>query len=124
MAENLASTPVGPAELPLSCRLHDDRLLIEVAGDVDLLTSVQLREYFIDALAAHRSKIVVVDLSRVTFIDSAGLSLLLEARKQLATESRALHVILAAGHQPERILKITRFDSVLNFAYALDEITD
>jgi anti-anti-sigma factor len=120
----MAETAVNPAEFPLSYRLLHDKLLIEVAGDVDLLTSVQLREYFIDALSAYRSKTVVMDLSRVRFIDSAGLSLLIEARKQLATESRTLHVILAAGHQPERILKMTRFDSFLNFAYALDEITD
>ena len=115
---------VDPALLSLNHRSTESSLLIEVAGDVDLYTSLQLREYLIDAVTTYQNKAVVVDLTRVTFIDSSGLSLLIEARKQLALQSRTLRLLLAPGRQPEQILKLCHFDKVIDLTYALDEITD
>ena len=64
-----------------------------------------------------RDAAVIVDLSRVDFIDSAGLALLVEARKRLAPDGRSLHILLTAGRQPERVLKLGRFDTIMNLAY-------
>ena len=57
--------------------LRGDRLLI-VAGELDLATVPELAR-MLGALRA-RGHAVVLDLADVTFMDSSGLSLLLEAQ--------------------------------------------
>ena len=78
----------------------------------------QLRESLLAAVNNSDKSPVIVDLSRVDFIDSAGLALLVEARKRLSPEGRALNVLLTPGRQPERVLKLGRFDRILTFTYA------
>ena len=58
----------------------------------------------------------------VDFIDSAGLALLVEARKKLAPEGRVLNVLLTPSRQPERVLKLGRFDTIMNLAYSLNDL--
>ena len=65
---------------------------------------------------------VIVDLSRVDFIDSAGLALLVEARKKLSPEGRSLSILLTQGRQPERVLKLGRFDTIMTLAYTLNDL--
>ena len=65
---------------------------------------------------------VIVDLSHVDFIDSAGLALLVEARKKLSPEGRSLSVLLTPSRQPERVLKLGRFDTIMTLAYSLSDL--
>ena len=58
------------------------------------------------------------------FIDSAGLALLVGSAQEAAPESRALNVLLTPSRQPERVLKLGRFDTIMNLAYSLDDIAE
>lgn len=77
---------------PLStgvCVVGDGTVRVDAAGDLDMTCGNQLRDVVRQALAAHAPKRVVVDLSRITFLDSAGIGALVgvlkEAREQGAT---------------------------------------
>jgi anti-anti-sigma factor len=66
---------------------HDDASVLHLSGEVDLLTAPALRERLYDA-ALGSERMLVVDLSAVTFLDCAGLGPLLEARAYLGGRLR------------------------------------
>ena len=96
--------------------------MIEAVGEVDLTTAPQLKEALMAAVNGPEKSPIIVDLSKVDFIDSAGLALLVEARKKLAPEGRTLNVLLTPNRQPERVLKLGRFDTIMHLAYSLNDV--
>lgn len=109
------------ATLEVSSRTTGRGILVEAVGDVDLTTTPILHNCLMESVqatieateAAHLS----VDLRRVDFIDSAGLALLVAARKRLAPAMRSLQVLLTPGQQPERVLRLGRFDTIMALTY-------
>jgi anti-sigma B factor antagonist len=113
---------LNAAQLEVNTRSTDKGSLVEAVGEVDLTTAPQLREPLMEAVVGTQKTTVIVDLSRVDFIDSAGLALLVEARKRLAPEGRTLNILLTPGRQPERVLKLGRFDTIMNLAYDFNDL--
>jgi len=98
--------------------------VIDVSGELDLTTVAMLRDPLLSLAAKSLSPHLIVDLSRVDFIDSAGLALLVEARKRLAADSRSLALVISPGRQPERVLRLVRFDTIMRLVYSLQDIPD
>ena len=98
--------------------------IIDVSGELDLTTVAMLRDPLLSLAAKSQSPHLIVDLSRVDFIDSAGLALLVEARKRLAADSRSLALVISPGRQPERVLRLVRFDTIMRLVYKLSDIPD
>ena len=113
---------MNAAQLVVSHRQEPLGTVIEAVGEVDLTTAAQLREALMAAVSDADKTGVIVDLSKVDFIDSAGLALLVEARKRLHPEGRDLSVLLTPGRQPERVLKLGRFDTIMKLAHSLSEL--
>ena len=113
---------MNAAQLTVTSQPTERGALIEAVGEVDLTTVLQLREPVLAAVNSLEKNPVIVDLSRVDFIDSAGLALLVEARKRLAPDARPLHILLTPGRQPERVLRLGRFDTIMNLSYTLEDI--
>ena len=88
-----------------------------MVGIADLHAVPVLRDALMGAaegtLSATPCRGLTVDLSRVDYIDSAGLSLLVAAAKALAPASGELRVRVAAGGQPDRALRLVRFDAIM-----------
>ncbi|MGI4790936.1 MAG: STAS domain-containing protein [Janthinobacterium lividum] len=114
---------MNAAQLVVSHRRETAGTVIEAVGEVDLTTAPQLREALLAAVGDAEKLSVIVDLSKVDFIDSAGLALLVEARKKLSPEGRTLSILLAPGRQPERVLKLGRFDTIMTLAHSLSEVS-
>jgi anti-anti-sigma factor len=95
--------------------------VLEVRGELDLTTVSMLREPLLSQVSSS-SKDVIVDVTHVDFIDSAGLALLVEARKRLVAENRLLYIVLTKGQQPERVLHLVRFDTIMKLIYHINEI--
>jgi len=92
-------------------------------GDVDLCTTPRLREVLEQSCSARGGAGPLgLDLREVGFIDSAGLALLVEIRKRFV-QTCQLALVIAAGSQPERVLKLGRFDTFLRVCYSPDEVT-
>jgi anti-anti-sigma factor len=81
-----------------------DAVVIGLAGDVDALTAPQLTEA-VSAALHERPHTVVVDLSRVDFLASAGLAALVESHRMAGPDSR-LHIV-ATGSATLRPLTMT-----------------
>jgi anti-sigma B factor antagonist len=77
--------------------LHDrGRIWIAARGEVDLFTAPDLKESLARALADSRRD-VVLDLCEVGFIDSTGLSLLLNTQRRLIRQNRRFMVVCPDG---------------------------
>lgn len=70
-----------------------DRTRVRLIGELDLASGARVR-WALPRLGGHR---LLVDLSRLTFIDAAGLSALLLARRELELAGRRLELEEARG---------------------------
>jgi anti-sigma B factor antagonist len=70
--------------------------VVEVAGELDILTVSKLIGRLDDAIRRRRGD-VVIDLSEAEFIDSMGLHALLNVQRRLVRQARALIVICPPG---------------------------
>jgi len=75
-------------------------------GEVDIATVGPFRVALADA-ARQSERGVLVDLSRVTFIDSTGLGALVDLHHRLRREMRRLAVIAPAGSAAAVLLDLT-----------------
>lgn len=92
----------GPAvELRLDTRNEGEWTVLDVGGEVDLSTAPTLRRR-IDALIHDGARRLVVDLERVGFLDSSGLSALVAAMKGM----REVGGELALTCRQESVLKL------------------
>jgi anti-sigma B factor antagonist len=87
-----------PLPLPLGLRALTVgyRTVLEVEGEIDIATAQQLEEVVAGHVAAGGGELWV-DLSRVEFMDSNGLHLLLRAQSDLVRQRRRLAVICPPG---------------------------
>ena len=85
---------------------EDGASVVHVVGEMDL-ASADLLESTLRTLTQRSHGRVVVDLSRVTFMDSAGLRVLVRARERMTARGRWL-VTRGATGQPRRLLDIGR----------------
>ena len=84
---------------------------VVIRGEIDICSSAQLREQLLSVIRGHGAR-VVLDLAEVTFIDCAGISTLLAARRQALLEGGSLRV-LRASPRVRRIISLTRLDPLL-----------
>lgn len=69
-------------QITIAVRADGPRSLIVVGGEVDMLTSPQLRATVLDQLGdAAGVQLVVLDLNAVTFLGTSGLAVLIEVRE-------------------------------------------
>lgn len=89
MSETSSNTvpPAEPAgdtddQIVLVVRRIGPNTVIEVGGEVDMLTSSQLRATVLDQLGESAGiELVVLDLDAVTFLGTSGLAVLIEVRE-------------------------------------------
>jgi anti-sigma B factor antagonist len=93
-------------------------VVISVRGDVDALTAPRLTEAILGALPEPPSA-VIVDLSDVDFLASAGMTALITANERTAPGVRFL--VVADGSGTSRPLKLMGLDRVLALYPSLDE---
>jgi anti-sigma B factor antagonist len=81
---------------------------VSVVGELDQGTAPELREALAEALGDPTLP-VLVDLSDCNFIDSTGLSLLVEAKRRLSEERRPFGVCCPDA-DVRRLLELTGID--------------
>jgi anti-sigma B factor antagonist len=69
-----------PDPLTLNSALHGDKATIVAQGEMDLSSRRQLQDE-LSRLVGEGASGIEIDMSQVTFIDSAGLGALLEVRR-------------------------------------------
>ncbi|MDA8354402.1 MAG: anti-sigma factor antagonist [Firmicutes bacterium] len=82
-----------------------------VSGEVDAYTAPQLREKLMPLCKENRE--IYLDLSRVDYMDSTGLGVLIGAYKQLRSGGGRL-VLTGMSPRLKRLMKITGLTEILD----------
>jgi anti-anti-sigma factor len=100
-----------------SCSRHVT--VVEVSGDIDLLTAPELANRIGQCLAEGTPLVVVVDLRGVDFVGASGLSVLLEAHWRAHAQRSTVRVV---ANTPAvcRALTVTELDRTLAVYPALE----
>ena len=77
------------------------RSVVSLRGEIDVYTAPRLRQALID-LVEQGSKDILVDMSRVDFLDSTGLGVLVGGLKRVKANDGSLEIVATS----DRILKI------------------
>ena len=102
-----------PGALELRSERNDDEQVIALAGELDLAGAQRVSQELRRAEAAKVPRIVL-DLSRLDFIDSNGIRLILEADARSRTDGGTLELI--RGPQPvHRVFELTGTSDRLPF---------
>ena len=105
-------------ELSVTVRHEQAVAIAEVAGDIDLTTVGELRERLYTL--ADESQSLIVDLNRVTFIDSAGLGVLIGTARRVEGHGGSLHAVCSQP-QPRKLLWMTGVDRRIPLSATVDD---
>lgn len=86
-------------------------LVVSVAGEIDTVTASQFREQLASVITCGARR-VVVDLARVTFMDSAGIGVLTATHRVLAVQQGSLAVV-SPSPAVRRVLSLSGLDQVI-----------
>jgi anti-anti-sigma factor len=107
---------------PASCTVEERRVgeisVVAVTGTVDMLTAPKLEDA-IGSAAKSEPAAVVVDLSAVDFLASAGMGVLVAAHGELAPAVRL--AVVADGPATSRPLKLVGIADLVDLFATLDE---
>ena len=104
-------------ELAITVRRERGVVIVAVTGDVDISTVTRLRERLSELTDGGQT--LIVDLNRVTFIDSAGLGTLVGAARRAAAHGSSLHAVCARP-QTRKLLWLTGVDRRIPLAATVD----
>lgn len=86
-----------------------------LSGRLDALEAGGLREALTASVEAGKNRIIV-DLSIVDFVDSAGLAALVKGMKDARAAGGDVKLVMPASADARRVFELTRFDQVFETA--------
>lgn len=96
--------------MQLSSEMRGNDLLVKVMEQrIDAAVAVQFKDAIRDATATDHAR-VVLDLSKVEFLDSSGLGAVVAAMKQLGGERKL--DLLGLTPAVDKVFRLTRMDTV------------
>ena len=91
----------------------DRQITIALTRDLDLASSESVRDEFIKQIDNSHGKRVVVDMSQVRFVNSGGISALVNALKE--SREKSVDFALAGVNKKVReVLSLTRLDKIFH----------
>jgi anti-sigma B factor antagonist len=100
-------------------RRDGDVAVLRVVGDLDALTAPTLGTY-LDVALANAPSVLIVDITEVGFLASAGISMLVETHRLTSRADISLRVV-ADGPATSRPLRMMRIDEVVDLYSTMDE---
>ena len=97
----------------------DGTIVIKVSGEIDITSSLAFKERLFGALD-EGATYVVVDLDAAAYVDTSGLSVLLELARRCKLEDRELATVCSEGMM-RRALTNTGLDQVVPTYATLEE---
>jgi anti-sigma B factor antagonist len=100
-------------ELTLDVHKHPEATVVVAEGEIDLATTGDVRDT-IGELIVDGDVHLVVDLQKVSFLDSTGLGAFIGARRR-AHAFKGSFSLVCTNESRMKIFRITRLDRVLDF---------
>lgn len=103
----------GDAELELAVDASADPVVVAVTGEVDITVADRFRQCLLAQVDDGR-RMIVIDLSGLRFMDSSGLSALIDARRRVGTEGTI--TIREPTPMVRQLLEVTGAAGLFEFA--------
>jgi anti-sigma B factor antagonist len=107
MNEEVPDSPIQ------SWRWEDKSVVVEVVGDIDLNRSVVFQRDLLKLLEDEKPETVIINLSRVPYMDSSGVASLVKLLSRVRKGGRSLR-LAGLTDRVRSIFEITRLDSVFD----------
>lgn len=104
-------------ELSVTVRRERGAVIAEVTGGIDMSTVAGLRERLFEL--ADSGQPLIVDLNRITFIDSAGLGVLVGVARRADAHGGSLHAVCSRP-QTRKLLWLTGVDRRVPLSATVD----
>ena len=104
----------------LESRVEGDRAIVTVRGDFDLQVAQRVVEELATVEAAEPA-LVIIDLSRVSFLDSAGMGVIAAAQARATEAGRDLAVV-RPPYSVRRAFEVSGFGDVITVVDEIDAI--
>lgn len=116
-----AGTAPPPDGLAITRRVVDGTLVVAAAGEVDTDTAPELAAAVLACVDQAGGGPCVLDLTNVSFLDSAGLTILLEATLRAEGNQESLGIVVDANRPVIRPIEVTGLDEVLTLFHTVEE---
>jgi anti-sigma B factor antagonist len=98
--------------LKIAVERDNQVIWVRLSGDLDLQAADELQRTLREEEPA--AEVIGVDLSSLSFMDSTGLRLILEANERARKEGRIL-ILIAGPENVQRVFRVTGLEGRLNF---------
>jgi anti-sigma B factor antagonist len=98
---------------------HGPWTVFHPSGEIDIATTDEFRETLLDAL--ERARMVAVDFSEVTFMDSSGISVIVAGIKHTRDHGGRL-VLVALTKRVRFVLNVTGMDQTVEIGPSVDSL--
>lgn len=96
-------------------------IIAKVFGDIDAYHSADVKKEIREKMLNSDKDKVIIDLSEVDYIDSAGLGSLVAILKDARLNNKALY-LMAPKQAVMRVFEMTRLDKVFSIISSISEI--
>ena len=100
-------------ELDIETRLEGDIYILNVRGEIDLYSSTMLRDYIFTTIKQRQPKALIVELGKVTYIDSSGIATMVEGL-QLANKYDTQFKIAGLSQIVLEVFQLVRLERVFD----------
>ena len=97
-----------------------DFTAVSIEGEVDLNSSPQLRKAFSDLIDKGMSKIII-NFSKVDYIDSSGLATLIEMRQRMSKDQGRI-CLVEMSDKIKSLFEITKLDKLFTIYRTQQEV--
>jgi anti-anti-sigma factor len=107
-------------ELPnLTIGADDGIVIAGLTGEIDLSNATEITDALLGGVP-NEALGLVIDLSNVSYLDSAGVRMLAELDHRLGWRAQALRVVAPEASRSRRVLEIAGLERVLSLETSVD----
>ena len=99
--------------------LREDILIFGATGELDVYSAHDFKDPLMEAILAKQKKIII-DLSKVTFIDSTGLGILVNTAKHLRGHNSKM-VLVIKEDGIDQVFRVTKLDQIFKIYQTQEE---
>lgn len=107
-------------EVNIKFEEHTDKLVCKINGDFDAYHSAEIKKLIKEKMDSSKMNKVVIDMTNVPYIDSAGLGAMVAVLKDARNLGREL-ILMGLRQNVKRIFEMTRLDKVFKIVDVLEE---
>lgn len=104
--------------MQLTSFLEDGRLTVALTGEIDHHCAKKYIESIISKIEAYAPKVCVLDFQEVTFMDSSGIAVVINALRNMTRIGGDLY-LTGLNDQPRKVFKTSGVDKLVEIKEAV-----